>query len=82
MRWRAISARPYFSAIDKLTHSAMRPEEKMMLYEILGRGLHSATFQLNLSTTCGLHQSTFRLDVSTFLDVVEASIDKTRHRLS
>jgi len=31
-----------------------------------GRGLHSSTLQLNVSTVCGLHASTFRLDVSCF----------------
>jgi len=30
-----------------------------------GRGLHSPTFQLNVSAFCGLHASNFRLDVST-----------------
>ena len=31
-----------------------------------GRGLHSSTFQLNVSIFGGLHASTSRLDVSTF----------------
>ena len=33
---------------------------------LTGRGLHSFTFRLDVSTFCRLHSSTFQLDVSTF----------------
>jgi len=48
----------------------------------LGRGCHTSTFKLNISTFCGQQTSTIRLDVSSSVGCLKRSHQQERLRLS